>query len=50
MQQVGKVSHKVRQGLGTTNVDGRTREHQKQGWPVYIGGQSKNGQTEVNGK
>ncbi len=38
LQQVGKVSHRVRQGLGTNNVDGRTWEHQKQGWPVYIGG------------
>jgi hypothetical protein len=38
MPQVGKVSHKVRQGLGTKNVDGRTWELQKQGWSVYIGG------------
>ena len=50
MGQIGKASHMIRHGLQDNNTAGRTWEHQKQGWPVYIGGQSKNGQTEVNGK
>jgi hypothetical protein len=35
----------IRQGLQNNKTDGITREHQKQGWPVYTGGQAKNGQT-----
>jgi hypothetical protein len=34
MGQVGAASHKVRQGLQTTGLDGSAREHHELGWPV----------------